>query len=76
MAETTPLSVPVVVSAYTRTHFDADRVVYTKHIHEGSTEAGATGAKHMIQELGYVTYSRDGLQAPKTLPGMVVSIYT
>ena len=41
MAETTPLSVPVVVSAYTRTHFDADRVVYTKHIHEGSTEASS-----------------------------------
>ncbi|MEK9700211.1 MAG: hypothetical protein VW270_30800 [Candidatus Poseidoniales archaeon] len=75
MAETTPLSVPVVVSAYTRTHFDGDRVVYTKHIHEGSTEAGSTNAKHIVQELGYVTYSRDGLQAPKTLPGMMVSIY-
>jgi hypothetical protein len=75
MTEIAPVSVPVVVSDYTRTHIEGNRVVYVRHTHEGTAEAGTTGGRHMVQEMGYVTYSRNGLQAEKPLPGTIANIW-
>ena len=40
----------------------------------GSPDGGTHGTKHKIQELGYVTYSRNGLEKPTPLPGTIVSM--
>lgn len=71
MTSITPVSVPVIVSDYTRTHLEGDKVVYTRHVHEGSTVAGATGAKHKVLELGSVTYSRPNVYNLKETVGTI-----
>ena len=74
VSEIAPVAMPAIVSDYTRTHFEGNKVVYTRHTHEGSPDGGTHGTKHKIQELGYVTYSRNGLEKPTPLPGTIVSM--